>query len=147
MTPTILLRCASLLALVHSLLHTFGGLLAAPSHGADEERVLATMKSLRFDFMGSARSYWDFYFGFGLFLTVALVLQAVLLWQLAALARTEPDQARPFLATLFVSFLAAVLLSWRYFFVAPLVMEAVIAALVGLAWVLSGRRRAAEWAQ
>lgn len=144
MTPTVLLRCASALAFVHSLLHTFGGLLSAPSHGAQEQMVLDTMKSFRFDFMGSARTYWDFYMGFGLFLTVGLLLQAALLWQLAALAKTEPGKVRPFAAALLLSFVASAVLSWRFFFIAPLLMEVLIALLIAGAFVLAHRRPAVE---
>jgi len=32
--------------------------------------------------MGSMRSYWDFFFGYGLFVTIFLLAVAVLLWQL-----------------------------------------------------------------
>jgi hypothetical protein len=132
-----LLRAASALTLVHAVLHTLGGLLKAPTHGGAEIAVLNTMQGFQFDFMGSLRSYWDFYLGFGLFVTLGLVLQAVLLWQLAPLARKEPQLARPFLATLLASFIVMMVLSWRYFFVAPLVFEGVIASLIASAYVLA----------
>jgi hypothetical protein len=141
MKSPVLLRTASILALIHAVLHTAGGLFSAPAHGPAEVAILDAMKSTAFDFMGSDRSYWDFYMGFGLFLTVALVMQAVLLWQLAGLAKLDPDRARPLIATLFVAFAAGVVLSWRYFFIAPLVMEIIIAALTGLAYVLARPRR------
>jgi hypothetical protein len=143
MKPRILLRSAAILTLIHAVLHTFGGLLSEPSHGPEEIAVLNTMKSLQFDFMGSPRTYWDFYFGFGLFLTVSLLLQAVLLWQLASLAKSDPAKASPFIAALLVAFIAAVVLSWRFFFIAPLVMEVIIAILIGLAYVLTKPRGAA----
>jgi hypothetical protein len=95
MKPHILLRTASILTLIHALLHHFGGLTRPPSHGQDEVVVRTAMKSFRMDVMGSFRSYWDFYFGFGLFLTVSLLLLAVLLWQLAALAKSDPAKAGP----------------------------------------------------
>jgi hypothetical protein len=142
MKPQILLRSASVLALIHAALHTFGGLLSAPSHGQEEVTLLTAMKSFHMDVMGSLRTYWDFYFGFGLFLTVSLVVLAVFLWQLAALAKTEPTKARPFIGTLCAAFVAFVILSWCYFFVAPLVTEAVIAILIGLAYASS--RQAAQ---
>ena len=140
MKPPILLRSASILTFIHAGLHTFGGLLSAPSHGPEEITVLNAMKSFRFEFMGSPRTYWDFYFGFGLFLTVSLLLQAVLLWQLASLTKSDPDKARPFIAALLIAFIAAVVLSWRFFFIAPLVTEALIAILIGLAYVLTRPR-------
>jgi hypothetical protein len=132
-----LLRAASALTFVHAVLHTVGGLLKSPAHGEQEIAVLNTMKSFTFDFMGSMRSYWDFYFGFGLFVALGLVLQAVLLWQLAPLARKAPHIARPLLLTLLASFVVMLLLSWRYFFVAPLATEALVAVLIAWAWLLT----------
>ena len=127
--------------MIHAVLHTVGGLLGEPSHGPEERAVIAAMKASAFDFMGSPRTYWDFYFGFGLFLSVGLVLQAVLLWQLAALAKSDPAKARPFMISLFLAFVAAILLSWQFFFIAPLVTEAIIAAFIALAY-MSSRPRA-----
>lgn len=114
MKPQVLLRTASFLTLVHALLHTFGGLLSGTSHNHDEVALLNAMKSLRFDAMGSLRTYWDFYFGFCLFLTVSLLLLSALLWQLAALIQIEPAKARPFIAPLFVEGTVALLLGFAY---------------------------------
>jgi len=139
MKAHILLRAASILTLIHALLHHFGGLTRPPSHGQGEVAVRTTMKSFQMDMMGSLCSYWDFYFGFGVFVTVSLLLLAVLLWQLAALAKSEPAKVRPFMMTLFVGFVTYVIVSWKYFFIAPLVTEAIIALLIGLAYVFSRR--------
>lgn len=143
MREIVLLRIASALTLIHAVLHTAGGLLKSPAHGAQEIAVLNTMKGFQFDFMGSMRSYWDFYLGFGFFVTLGLVLQAVLLWQLASLARKAPGIARPLVGTLLASFVVMMALSWRYFFVAPLATEALIAVLVATAYVYAGRHGAA----
>jgi hypothetical protein len=42
MRPSTLLRTASVLTLVHCILHTIGGVLAPPSHGAEEIAVIET---------------------------------------------------------------------------------------------------------
>ena len=65
MKPTLFLRIASILTFVHCVLHTFGGVLSSPRHGAEEVAVIEAMKSHSFDVMGSMRSYWDFFFGYG----------------------------------------------------------------------------------
>jgi hypothetical protein len=38
------------------------------------------MKSHHFDAMGFSRTYWDFYYGFGLVISGYLLVQAVMLW-------------------------------------------------------------------
>jgi len=95
MKPTLFLLIASLLTLIHCILHTIGGVLAGPKHGAEEASVIETMKPRRFDVMGSMRSYWDFFFGYGLFITLALLVQAVLFWQLARVMKTNSALAKP----------------------------------------------------
>jgi hypothetical protein len=134
MRPTPLLRTASVLSLVHCILHTVGGVLAPPRHGAEEIAVLETMRSHRFDVMGSMRSYGDFLLGYGLFVTLALLADAVLFWQLAAFARTSPAWLRPIVAVFFFNFVAMAIVSWRYFFIAPVVTELIIAACLGAAF-------------
>ena len=140
MKSTIALRIAAVLTLIHAVLHTVGGLFSPPEHGSDEVNVLNTMKAFQFDFMGSMRSYWDFYFGFGLIVTLFLLFEAVLLWQLASLAKSDAGRARPFMLTLLGAFLAMMVLSWLYFFIAPLVVEALIAILIGLAYLFSRQK-------
>lgn len=133
--PHVLLRAASALTVVHAALHTIGGLFGAPTHGQPEIDVRNAMQGFRFDAMGSLRSYWDFYFGFGLFVSVSLSVLAILMWQLGGLARLDPARARPPIATLCLAFVAFTLVSCGYFFVAPIVVEAIIAVLLALAWV------------
>jgi hypothetical protein len=134
MQPRLLLRMSAVLTLVHALLNTFAGLLSGASRSQDEMAVLNAMKALRFDAMGSLRTYWDFYFGFGLFLTVSLLLLSGLMWQLAALADAELGKVRPLIAALCIGFVAFAVLSALFFFVAPFAIEVVIATLLGLAY-------------
>ena len=47
------------------------------------------------------------------------------------------DEARPFIAALCIAFMAFAVLSWRYFFIAPLVVEATVALLLGFAYAAS----------
>ena len=139
MKSQILLRAASALTLAHALLNSFAGLLSGTSKSQEEVSILNAMKALHFDAMGSLRTYWDFYFGFGLFLTVNLLLLSALMWQLASLVKAEPEMARPFVGLLCFAFLGFAVLSWLYFFFAPVVIEGIIALLLGLAFA-SARR-------
>jgi len=135
MKATIFLRIASVLTFVHCVLHTIGGVFGSPSHGAEEVAVIESMKSHRFAFMGSTRGYWDFFFGYGLFVSVSLLILAVLLWQLSALAKTSAGRIRPMLVVLCLGFLAFAIISWNYFFIAPTVVELLIALFIALAFV------------
>jgi len=141
MNATVFLRIAAVILLLHFLGHTVGGVLSGPSHGAAEIAVRQTMGASQFDFMGSLRSYWDFYFGYGVALSAVLLFHVVLLWQLASLARTVPAQVRVFIPALFVEWVAFAIIGWRYFFVAPMVMSIATALCLAMAFQLAGRQR------
>lgn len=142
MKPSTLLRTASVLTLVHCILHTIGGVLAPPSHGPEEIGLLATMSAHRFEFMGSMRSYADFMLGYGLFVAIALLVDAVLFWQLAALARARPEGLRPIVAVFALGYVGLAVVSGRFFFIAPVVTELLIAASLAAAFVGLPRRQA-----
>ena len=137
MTATLFLRIASILSLLNCIGHT-GGVFTSPKHGAEEVAVVETMKAYRLDVMGSMRSYWDFLFGYGLSVTITLLVQAILFWQLAALAKRNPACVRPIAALFFLNCIGIAIISWKYFFVGPAVSQLLIAACIGVAFAKTG---------
>ena len=83
MTTTLALRIAASISLLFTLGHSLGG-LQKWSPNADNP-VLRAMTDVHFDMMGMNRSYLDLYLGLGWSISVAMLLQTVLLWQLASL--------------------------------------------------------------
>jgi hypothetical protein len=140
-SPAFLLRVAAVLSLLHCIGHTIGGVLSvdAPS-GTKEGAVVEAMKSNQFDVMGATRSFWDFFIGYGLTISVGELLQAVVLWQLAGLAKTEPRRMRPIIAAFLFANLGFAILAWKYFFFPPLLGDLLITIALGLAWVRAGRK-------
>jgi hypothetical protein len=49
-----------------------------------------------------------------------LAVQAVVLWQLAGLAKSDWVRVRPIVAVLFISFVVNAILVWTFFFIVPL---------------------------
>lgn len=129
MKPVIYLRIASVLTLLHAVLHTIGGVFGKPQPGA-QMTVVETMKANHFPLLGSMRSYWDFYRGFGLAITIFLVGLAVVLWQLSSLAKTDACRLRGICWTIAATFVAMALDSYFYFFLPPIVVELLIAACI-----------------
>jgi hypothetical protein len=127
------LRIASVLTLIHGILHTIGGVLSKPRNGTEEIVVIETMKAHAFNVMGSMRTYWDFFFGYGIIATITLLVQAVLFWQLATLAKTHAALTRPILILFFFNFAATATVACRYFFIAPAITELLIAACLAAA--------------
>ena len=132
MKPTFFLRIASVLTLIHAIMHTLGGVFGKPMPGI-AAMVLATMQANRFPVLGVTRSYSDFYFGMGLGITISLTVEAVLLWQLGTFAKSDATRLRPIIAVLMVGFLAFAVNSYLYFFYGPVIAEILIAVCLGFA--------------
>ncbi len=134
MTSTLLLRVASVISLLFACGHTLGGRRSWSPMG--ESDVLAAMRAFRFETMGVTRSYLDFYRGFGFTLSVFLLLQTVVLWQLGTLAKRNGGQERPMVWSFLIASLASTALTWRFIFPMPVYFWAAIIACLGGALAL-----------
>src|SRR3954471_20580404 len=76
-------RIAAVLLLLFAVGHTFGFHQSDPKWGVDT--LIASMRSTHFDAQGFDRTYWDFYLGAGLSVSVFLLFAAILAWQLGRL--------------------------------------------------------------
>ncbi len=133
MKPSVLLRVASMLTLIFCAGHTYGA-LDASSRDPEQAAVFMAMQAFPFEIMGARRTHWEFYRGFSLLFSVTLLLLAVLLWQLARLAKRDPAGAKPFVASLFLAYLGFTLLCGVYFFIAPAAFSAAAAVCLALAF-------------
>ena len=136
MKPSLLYRIASILLLLFAVGHTLGFRQIDPKWGVDS--LIQSMRSIHFNASGSDRTYWDFFVGFGLFVTVLMVLASIIAWQFGGLP-TETLAAMRMSAWAFVVCFAIVAyLSWRYFFTLPVIFSiAIFLCLTAAAW-LSG---------
>jgi hypothetical protein len=132
-TRTVLfLRIAAVLTFIHAVMHTIGGVFGKVSPGPAAIAV-AAMQSNQFLLLGHMRTLWDFYHGLGLAVTICLTAEAILFWQLAALAKTDAHRLRPILVTFLVAYLALAVNANAYLFFGPVVAEILIAMCLSLA--------------
>jgi hypothetical protein len=143
MKPTLFLRIAAVLTFIHAVLHTIGGVFSKPGPGPEAVAVEA-MKVNQFLLMGHVRSFWDFYRGMGLGITITLTAESILFWQLASLAKSEAWRLRPIMATFFVAYSVFAVNSYAYFFLGPVITEILIAACLGVAIVTAKPQAAAH---
>ena len=127
-----LLRITAVVTLLFAVGHTLGG--RSSWSPAGETDTLRGMREFHMVVFGASRTYHDFYLGFGYSLSVYMVLEAVLLWLLAGVAKTRPDLVRPFLAALFVASVAGAVITWRFIFPIPAAISLVVTALLGIAY-------------
>jgi hypothetical protein len=130
-TATLWLRLAAGLAALYAAGHTLGHPWTAP-HDLMAQGVTVAMQGVHFDAAGKRRSYWEFYQGFGFAISVLLAVQALLLWQLANLARSGRDFRGAALAHC-LAFLGLAAVAYRYLFALPLWLALAIAACLGAA--------------
>jgi len=133
MKPVLYLRIASILTLIHAVLHTIGGVFGKPPSG--QAAMIAASMRYRFEVFGVMRSYADFYRGMGLGITIALTMDAAVLWLLASLANSDSSRLRPILAVFLMGYLAFALNSFTYFFSGPVIAELLIVFCLGAAIV------------
>ena len=135
MTTTLWLRISSVVSLLFAAGHTLGGLKYWSPMG--DNPVLQAMRTVRFDTMGANRSYFDFYLGFGYLLSVTQVMQAVLLWQLATLARTDPLRARPMITVIALAVAVCGIIAYRFIFPMPALFSLVLVASLAAAYAVA----------
>jgi len=132
MRASIFYRIAAVLLLLFDAGHTSGFPWSDPKWGVD----LGSMQSTHFYVLGFTRTYWDFYVGFGLFVSALLLLAVVLAWQLGSLPPESLVLMRGTAWTFALCFVAITVLSWKYFFIIPIVFSLVITScLTAAAWL------------
>ena len=139
MNTAVLLRVAAVIALFQFLAHTTLFVTYTPMHGADEIQVVQIMQSHVYSFSGSPRSYWDMYFGYGLFSAFNCLIEAALLWMLAAIARENAPRTRPIAALFLFANVGYTALVWKYFFPLPSYFDIALVLVLGLAILVAPR--------
>jgi hypothetical protein len=140
MKPNGFLKAAAVMTALLAIGHQLGKPWI-PSKSAALAPVAEAMRSHSLQVYGAQRTLMDFYVGFGLSLTVDLLLQAVLLWVLAGLVERAPAQARTLTIVCCVANVAVAVIAGVYLFVVPVVMSGVVAVCLGLAAVASWPQR------
>ena len=133
MTTSVLLRIASVISLLFTVGHSLGGLKKWSPMGDNE--VLRAMTAVRFDTMGANRTYLDFFMGFGWSLSVLMLMQTLLLWQMASLAHTNVASVRPMIIVFAVATLASGIIAWRFIFPVPATFSGVLVIVLSAAYV------------
>ncbi|HEY6931422.1 MAG TPA: hypothetical protein VJA66_17260 [Thermoanaerobaculia bacterium] len=137
MSSSLFYRIAAVLLVLFAIGHTLGFRETRGMTGADS--VVSVMKSVHFTVQGFQRVYYDFFVGFGLLVTAFFLFSALLSWQLASVSQHVLAEI-PWVTWGFViCFLAVTILSWAYFFLAPVIFSILITACLMAAAILSGR--------
>jgi len=139
MRASLLYRIAAILLLLLAIGHAMGFRQIDPKWGIDS--MIQSMRSIHFNANGSDRTYWDFFVGCGLFVTVLMVLASIVLWQLGGLSPETLASMRITAWGFVFCFAVLVYLSWRYLFFLPMIHSGAVLLCLGLAAWRSGAPR------
>jgi len=147
MKPWTWLRALAILLVIFAVGHTLGTAAPKVTRGDREAAVFAAMQDFRFPVMGFERSYWDFQRGFALIITVLLLLMAAIAWQLGTISKQNRRVALPMAVTLLLGCVGLLILSWLFFFGAPIAISALCVVCATVAVALLARSADAEKAR
>lgn len=123
-------KLSTYLLLLFFVGHTFGGMFAQKSMGPASDQVFEAMKSVHFDFNGSDSTWYGFWFGFGLMVSVYLLLTAFVTWRLDRVAPQHFAVVAPIAWGVALAQAATAVLSVLYFFAGPATFATLVTALV-----------------
>jgi hypothetical protein len=138
MRPSWLYRIASIVLVLFAAGHSVGFSSVDPSWHA--EAAVQSMHNVQFHIGSFSRNYWDFYLGFGYFVSILQIFAALVAWQLGGLKKETLAQLPLITWGLAISFVAVVALNFQYFFWIPITFSAILAVLLIVAAWLASRR-------
>ena len=134
MSASSIYKAVAAILVLYALGHTLGFAHVDPRWGVDAP--LVQLKTITFAAQGTpGRTYWGFYVGFGYFCSVLMLLAAVIAWQLGVVPRETLHSLQLMSWSFAAAFVIATVITWRYFFTAPVVFSAIITlGLLAGAW-------------
>jgi hypothetical protein len=122
-------RVAAALLLLFCAGHT-GGTLLGRSPAREADVVLETMRTVRFDFHGISRSFYELFLGHGLLVSLYLAFSALVAWTLSSLEVELWPSVAPIAWGLAVAQVLSALVAWAYFFPGPAIITSIAALLL-----------------
>jgi hypothetical protein len=124
-------RVASFLLVLYTLGHTLGAVVETPQFGFSSDEVVAQMKSVQVKVQSADCTWYGFYRGFGIMVSVYFAFSALVAWYLGSDGGRVETVLRPIAWALFLGHLAGALITWVYFFPVPIVFSTAITILLG----------------
>lgn len=137
-TPRNWYRALAIVLALFILGHTFGTRQAV-TNAPQERAVVDAMQGYRVPVMGFLRTYWQFYRGFSVSISILLAALLVFAWQVGTVSRRNPREAVPFGVTLLLACIGQAIIACIYFFTAPIIISIVAVICAGVALALNLR--------
>jgi hypothetical protein len=128
-SPVILIRLGAILFVGLMIGHT-SAYPWTSTHTLQETQLADSMKSVEFVFIGEHSTYWNLYFGWGVWMAVSLLTFATVLWLLSDLAHLAPRNVAVFLGIISASCVVGAYLSLRFFYIPPFIFYSIICVIL-----------------
>jgi hypothetical protein len=135
-------RALAVLLALFAAGHTVGTAAPHVTRGAPEAAVFDAMQSFRFPIMGFNRTYWDFYRGLAITVSVLMVALTVMAWQVGSIAKRGGRTALPMAITLQCACVAMLVIGYVFLFGGPIVFSAAAVVLSTIATIAVAREPA-----
>jgi len=129
LSPVVLIRLGSILFVILTFGHT-SGYPWTTHQNLGERQLAASMRSVDFVFAGERSSYWNLYFGWGLYVAVLLLTLTIILWFLSDVAHLAPRRVGIMIGIISASCLAGAYLSFRFFYIPPFLLLSAVFVLL-----------------
>lgn len=137
MKPKLLLRIASGAMVFHLLGHTYGHSTWKQATDPVRQEVISQMTGHKFPFMGSIRSFANYYDGYGWATSIGLIFFAVILWLVSGAVKENAGLVLKILIATTICLFAWSIDEFIYFFpfAACITLVAAILSLVAIAQI------------
>jgi hypothetical protein len=134
-------RIASYILVFYTLGHTLGAVVGTPQFGAESDLVVAMMKSVHVQAQSADCTWYGFYRGFGILVSIYFAFSVFAAWWLGGKDEEDQRAIMPIGWALFLSHLAGLVVAVVYFFPVPIAFSLAVSALLGLGCVRASMRR------
>jgi hypothetical protein len=126
-------RLAAYALVLYTLGHTFGAVVATPNFGDESAGVVKAMKTVHVAAMGADCTWYGFYRGFGVFVSIFFVFSLAVAWHVGGKSLEQRVALLPLTWALFGSYAVSILTACLYFFPMPIIFSTIVTVLLGVA--------------
>jgi hypothetical protein len=123
-------RVAAYLMVLYTLGHTVGAVIGTPEFGPQSDAVVSSMKTVGVMVQGTERTWYDFYRGFGAFVSVFFMFSTWFAWYMGGMSRADRRTFNPITSALVLAWGGGAVLAWEYFFAVPQIFSTVITVIL-----------------
>jgi hypothetical protein len=126
-------RLAAYVLVLYTLGHTFGAVIATPDFGSESMQVVTGMKAVHVVAQGADCTWYGFYRGFGIFVSLFFVFSLLVAWHVGGKTLEHRVALLPVTWALFASYAASIVTALVYFFPMPIIFSTAVTLLLGVA--------------